>query len=953
MIRFFLKLFQQVVVPLVILFSMAIMVISGAYLYYTPQLPAIEELQKIQLKLPIRIYSREDKLIAEFGQYRRRLVKINAIPPTVINAFIAIEDARFYQHKGVDLRSIARAVSVAVKDKQLSQGASTITMQLARNYFLTSERTLTRKIKEMFLAIKIENNFSKAEILELYLNKIFLGKHAYGVGAAAEVYYGKRLNQLTLAQTAMIAGLPKAPTKYNPINNPKRAKQRRDYILKKMLEQRYINENQYVQAINESVSAKIHGTETETYAPYLAEMVRAEAMKRYGDKTYKLGLNIYTTLDSKEQALGLVSLRNNLLKYSHRHGYRGAEDRVDLATLVTDESITDKLSEYKTYADIYPAVVLKVNKKRAIVQINQQLELITLTLAQVNWARRYINVNRRGKQIRRVSDVLKKGDIIRVQKNSKGQWQLTQIPRVTGALVSLDPQDGAIRAIVGGFDFAYSNFNRAVQAKRQPGSSFKPFIYSAALAKGSSPASIVNDAPFKLKGSSWNPQNFGHKFGGLTRLRVALAKSKNLVSIHLLQKIGVDYAIDYASKFGFKKENLPHNLTIALGTGSVTPLEMATAYATFPNGGYKIDNYFIRKIEDKDHHLLFKAKPKIACSSCRNPALTEKEKEDQKLAEARLNNQKTVAEEPVYAKRIMKPYVNYQITSMLQSVAKVGTAARAGRILKRSDIAGKTGTTNDQKDAWFCGFTPKKVTTVWVGFDQVAPLGRRETSTRAALPVWIDFMKVALKDSKVTQFPRPEGLIDVKLDARTGSRPTFATSKTIIESLVAEQIPSSTKHYNYVQVDKVKTQNQNKNEAIKLALQKDFAIKPKSQRKRYSNSQAIRKASLKQIKKWQQRLQKRKIVQRQRLKLKKKQQKNQKSASRKRAWLRPRSRHPERAIKRQVIRSKQIQRPVRRQERQREQLLRPRQIQRPVRRQPVQRQQLRRREQVEIPEQLF
>jgi penicillin-binding protein 1A len=915
MLFFLLKLFQQVVVPLVVLLSMVIMAISGAYLYYTPQLPSVKELHKIQLTLPIRVYSREDKLIAEFGQYRRRLVKINNIPQSVIDAFVAIEDARFYQHRGVDLRSMARAVVVAAKKQQLTQGASTITMQLARNYFLTSERTLSRKIKEIFLAIKIENNFTKADILEFYLNKIFLGKHAYGIAAAAEVYYGKKLNQLTLAQTAMIAGLPKAPTKYNPINNPRRAKQRRDYILMKMWGQHYITANEYDEAIKEKVSAKIHVREAETYAPYLAEMVRAEVMKRYGNVAYKLGLNIYTTLDSEEQALALSALRSNLLKYSHRHGYRGAEGHLDVATLITKESISDKLNEYKTYAGIYPALVLNVNQNKATLKVNQQIKTITLTLSEVNWARRYINENRRGKKIRRVSDVLKKGDIVRVQKKSDNKWQLTQIPRVTGALVSLDPNDGAIRAIAGGFDFSYSKFNRATQAKRQPGSSFKPFIYSAALAKGSSPASIVNDAPLKLKGSSWNPQNFGHKFGGLTRLRVALAKSKNLVSIHLLQKIGISYAIDYATKFGFKKETLPRNLTIALGTGSVTPLEMATAYATFANGGYKIDNYFIRKIEDKDHKLLFKAKPKIACPSCPNIALTSKEKEKQRLAEERLNNHKTAKELPLYAERIMQPYVNYQITSMLQEVARVGTAARAGRTLKRSDIAGKTGTTNDQKDAWFCGFTPKKVTTVWVGFDHVAPLGKRETSTRAALPVWIDFMKVALKDTKVTEFPRPKGLVDIKLDARTGSRPTFMTSKTIIESLMPEQIPAYTKHYNYMRVAKGKGQKE-KGEKLELALQQqDFLTKlPRSKRKLVA-SQSLKRT--KQIKKWQQRSRNRKITQRRKKIAKRQRLRQQKRQKKKKAEL--------------------VQQ----------------QTQRPIRRPPIVRREPPREERVEIPEQLF
>lgn len=770
LLRFAKKLFQQLMVLLVIVITAIIVTIFGLYFYHFPQLPSVATLQDIQLKQPIRIYSREDKLIAEFGEYRRRLVKIDDVPDKMINAFIAIEDARFYRHEGIDFIGIIRAISVALRNKEITQGASTITMQLARNYFLTSERTFDRKVKEIFLAIKIETRFTKEEILALYLNKIFLGNRAYGVGAAAEVYYGKKLHELSLAQTAMIAGLPKAPTKYNPISNPHRAKQRRDYILQRMLEQRYINQQQYTQAINEAVSAKVHYTEAETYAPYMAEMVRTEALKRYGDEAYKLGLHIYTTLDSNEQALALSTLRDHLSQYSHRHGYHGAEGRVDLSKITTKEQLFDTLSQYKTYGDFYPAVVVDVNRKQAMVRINQQEKAITLTLNQMRWARRYISENRRGRRIRRVSDVLKQGDIIRIQQNDAGQWQLTQIPRVTGSLVSLDAHDGAIRAIVGGFDFAHSQFNRAIQAKRQPGSSFKPFIYSAALAKGASPASIVNDAPFRQAGSSWNPQNFGRSFSGLTRLRVALAKSKNLVAIHTLKKIGVDYAIDYATQFGFKKENLPYSLTIALGTGVTSPLEMATAYASFANGGYQVENYFIRKIENNKRDILFRASPKIICLTCENTDIT--------------------------AKRIMQPHVNYQITSMLQSVTQNGTAAQAGRVLKRTDIAGKTGTTNDQKDAWFAGFTPNKVTTVWMGFDNSQPLGRQETATKAALPIWIDFMQVALKEQKVSAFPRPDTLIDVTLDARTGSQPTRFTHKTIVESLIPEQIPAHTTRYN-------------------------------------------------------------------------------------------------------------------------------------------------------------
>ncbi|HIO93470.1 MAG TPA: penicillin-binding protein 1A [Leucothrix mucor] len=821
MLSFFTQLFKRLFAPLVIIFSLGVIVVAASYFYYTPQLPSVNELRNAQLQLPIRVYSKEDKLIAEFGRFRRRPVHIDDIPQSMINAFIAIEDARFYQHKGVDFKGIARAVITAIKNRKVSQGASTITMQLARNFYLSSERTLTRKVKEMYLAIKIEKELSKKEILGLYLNKIFLGKRAYGVGSAAEIYYGKKLDELTLAQTAMIAGLPKAPSRYNPINRPKRAKERRDYILKRMYQLRYINQAEYSQGIKEAISAKIHHTETQTYAPYVAEMARTDAIKRYGaDGIYKLGLNIYTTLDSNEQDLAIKTLRSHLIKYTLRHGYRGAEDHIDLVEFDNNEKQIKKLKKYKTYADIHPALVLKSDSKQATLRIKKQANPITLKLAQLSWARRYINENRRGKKIKKVNDVLKAGDIVRVQKDKKGQWNLTQTPLVTGALVSLDPKDGAIRAIAGGFDFTYSKFNRAIQAKRQPGSSFKPFIYSAALSQGSSPASIIDDAPLELKGSTWDPQNYGHKFGGLTRLRVALAKSKNLVSIRLLQKIGLTYAINYATKFGFKKKTLPVDLTLALGTGSATPLDMATAYATFANGGYKIDSYFIRKIVDKNNKVLYKAAPKIACTNCPTPSVSTPI-DDSTIANNELS---TELADSKFAKRIMKPYVNYQINTMLQDVTRMGTAARAGRILRRSDIAGKTGTTNDQKDAWFCGFTPKKVTTVWMGFDQLKPLGTHETATQAALPIWIDFMKVALKGSKNAKFARPRGLINITLDAESGLQPTQTTVKTITESLTPEQIPTDQDRFEYMQALDGQL-FERLNEDLKIAL--ESAITPR------------------------------------------------------------------------------------------------------------------------------
>ena len=775
MMSFIKFILRYVVAPLVVLGVLAVFFVASLFFYYQPQIPSVNELKNTQLQLPLRVYSKDDKLIAEFGQYRRRPIKISQVPDNLKNAFISIEDARFYKHRGVDFRGIARAAVSALKTRHVSQGASTITMQVARNFYLSNKKTLDRKLREALLALKIEDKLSKDEILELYLNKIFLGKRAYGVGSAAEIYYGKKVNELTLAQSAMIAGLPKAPSRFNPVINPKRAKKRRDYILQRMFDLKHISNQQYKTALKEPLTAKVHYVENQTYAPYMAEMARTDAIRRFGEENiYKLGLKIYTTLDSNAQDNAISTLRENLIRYTRRHGYKGPEDQLSLTTFNTPAKQQAKLKAYKTFGGLYPALVTKVNKNTATLQVFQQTSSIQLTIKSMKWARPYINENRQGKKPKKVSDVLKPGDIVRVQKNKNGKWELSQLPKVTGALVAMNPQNGAIEAIAGGFDFRYSKFNRALQAKRQPGSSFKPFIYAAALAKGYSPATTVDDEPIELVNSTWKPQNYGHNYGGPTRLRVALAKSKNLVSIRLLQQIGLGYALEYAKRFGFKKRTLPADLTLALGTGSATPVEMATAYSSFSNGGYKVNSHFIRKIEDRNGNIIFNADPLTVCPSClRNNSNT--------------NNKGQRVNHP--AKRIMKPYVHYQITSMLQSVAQAGTAGRSN-VLGRRDLAGKTGTTDDQKDAWFCGFTPSKVTVVWVGFDQIKPMGRRETAARAALPIWIDYMRAALKGTKQQSWKRPRGLINVELDASTGMPLNEFTLETITEALTPEQIPT-------------------------------------------------------------------------------------------------------------------------------------------------------------------
>jgi len=814
------KILRYLFAPLVVLGVLGVVVATVVYFYYLPQIPSVNELKNAQLQLPLRVYSQENKLIAEFGQYRRRPVSYEKIPKNLQNAFIAIEDKRFYQHKGIDYRGIARAVVAVLKSGHVSQGASTITMQVARNFYLSNKKTLDRKLREALLAIKIEEHLSKQEILELYLNKIFLGKRAYGVGSAAEIYYGKKVEKLTLAQSAMIAGLPKAPSRYNPVINPKRAKQRRNYILLKMLELKYISNNEYQTALKEKLSAKVHSIENQTYAPYMAEMARADAIKRFGEENiYKLGLKIYTTLDSKAQDNAIKTLRKHLIKYTLRHGYRGAEDQLSLADYKTLSQQQKKLKSYKIYADLYPALVIKSNKQDATLVVYQQQKPVKLTLKQMKWARPYINENHRGKKLKSVSEVLKVGDVVRVQKNEKGIWGLSQLPKVTGALVSMNPKNGAIRAIAGGFDFTYSKFNRALQAKRQPGSSFKPFIYAAALAKGYSPATTVDDKPLNLVNSRWKPQNYGHNYSGPTRLRVALAKSKNLVSIRLLQEIGLDYALKYAKQFGFKKRVLPPDLTLALGTGSATPVEMATAYSSFANGGYKVNSHYIRKIVDRNNNVIFDADPLTVCPQC-------------SLDDNKVNH---------VAKRIMKPYVHYQITSMLQSVAQAGTAAKSNR-LGRRDLAGKTGTTDDQKDAWFCGFNPDVVTTVWVGFDKIAPLGRRETAAGAALPIWIDYMKTALKGTQDKGWKRPRGLINVELDALTGMPPDEYTSKTIVEALIPEQIPTEEEIIAYFERHQEDFPDRLEKQQMDMLLQPNTANRAR-QEERQRREQAQREAN--------------------------------------------------------------------------------------------------------------
>ncbi|PIE00334.1 MAG: penicillin-binding protein 1A [Thiothrix nivea] len=820
--RFFVKLISLCGSALLTLTVLGLATLTGLYLYYSPQLPDSHDLQQIELQVPLRIYSRDRQLIAEYGTKRRRPVTLDQVPEHLREAFIAIEDARYYEHQGIDFIGLARALYSVVSTGHASQGASTITMQLARNTFLDNRKTLERKLKETLLAFKLERTLDKNEILELYLNKIYLGNRAHGIAAAAETYYGKEhLEDLTLAQMAMIAGLPKAPSRYNPIANPKRAMIRRDYILKRMLELQYIRQNEYNTAIREPNTARVHKPEIETYAPYLAEMVRSAIVKQYQDKAYTQGYHVYTTLDSDIQQHAANALRKALLDYDRRHGYHGAEDQIVLEDYAGREEWLDKLSTYTPVDGMQIALVTQAGAEQAeLLLLNE--ETITLTLADVSWARPFIKADRRGRKPRRVTDVLYPGDIVRVSQRADPKnndqnpadkretaqpWQLTQIPRVGGALVVLDPDNGAIRAVMGGFDYYLSKFNRATQAMRQPGSSFKPIIYSAAMTKGLKPTSIVNDAPITVPGTDWRPKNYGGRYIGPTTLAEALAKSRNLVSIRLLRSTGISYTIDYATRFGYQRQNLPPNLTLALGTGLTTPLQMATAYATFANGGFKVDSHFINRIEDNHGRVLYDASTTIKracgddkpfCPLAKKAQMAAEtgadttDKDGQTKAETAQTDTPETAEpdnteQAPAASRIMDSRTHQYIVSMMQGVTQFGTAARAGRVLKRKDIAGKTGTTNDQRDSWFCGFTPDYVAVAWAGFDDMAELGSGETSTKIAVPMWIDLMQQVLKDTPQKPWKQyGDKLRTVKLDADTG-RVAHANSRNVIEEKLVEE----------------------------------------------------------------------------------------------------------------------------------------------------------------------
>ncbi|WP_227431329.1 PBP1A family penicillin-binding protein [Psychrobacter sp. I-STPA6b] len=747
----------------------------GMAMYVEPSLPSIDDMTAAHFEMPLQIYSQDDKLIGQYGNRMSLPVSYDEVPKNLVNAFLAAEDSTFFEHSGISIKGLGRAVTEVVTSDDEQTGGSTITMQVAKNYFLSPERTLNRKLTELFLARKIEDQLSKQEILTLYVNKIYLGEGAYGIRAAAKKYYSKSLDNLTIAEMAMLAGLPKAPSKYNPVANPERALLRRNWILGQMLRYGYINQQEHDHAVASPIGLNLYQEKLDANMPYLAEMTRYTLVSRYGDNVINSGWRVRLTVNSQIQQQAETSLKRGLINYDQRHGWRGA--------VANDEP----LSNFSAYGSIQPAKVTRV-RSRSFEASLASGESITVNWSGMRWAKKYYSANRTGNYPSSASQLVKNNDIVYVIPNQdKSSWQLTQIPAVQGSLVALNPDTGALEALVGGFDFRQSKFNRATQGWRQPGSTIKPLIYAGALEKGYRPDSLVSDSPLQV--GNWKPRNSDGRYYGDIPLRKGLYLSRNLVSIRLLNSIGITTARHLLNQFGLDQDKMPTTLSLALGAGQATPLQMATAYSAFANGGHRIQPYFIAQIYDYNNRLVYQANPAQACALCFNKKLDQTNEQllkqynakEAKIAEtldSMVEEQAAQAESIIdtstentsnsaiydatpasdrlrapavqynvanQAPRILSSSVAYEMADILRDVVRRGTATKA-KVLNRSDIGGKTGTTNDTKDAWFAGFQPTLVSIVWVGFDQPSTLGRREYGGTAALPIWIDFMRTQLKD---------------------------------------------------------------------------------------------------------------------------------------------------------------------------------------------------------------
>ncbi|MGM0769413.1 MAG: penicillin-binding protein 1A [Pseudomonadota bacterium] len=764
--------------------SLSLIVASGFYLYLRPGLPPVDQLLDIKLQTPLRVYSADNRLIAEFGEKRRAPITIEQIPTIQLHAFLAAEDARFYEHFGVDFKGLMRAAIELVSTGEIQSGGSTITMQVAKNYFLSRDRTFIRKFNEILLALQIERELSKERILELYLNKIYLGNRAYGIAAAAQVYYDKPISELSLAQMAMLAGLPKAPSAYNPLANPERAQIRRNWILGRMLDLGYITEDAHELATAAPLTASYNAADTEVDADFVAEMARTEIVRQFGDKAYTDGYRVRLTVDSTKQQQATLALRGGLEAYDRRHGFRGPIGQIDSDQL-EPENLERLVANYPRVEALIPAIVTNVRDSDGEVDLfARTLGNTVMAFDTMTWARRYRTENLTGPEPEKPSDVVSEGDVIYVKPaaepaldtmdtesgdsgNDAPQMDtinirkvaLAQAPGVEGALISLDSDTGAIEALSGGYSFSQSKYNRATQAKRQPGSTFKPFLYLAALESGMTPATIYNDAPIVFDDeeleTAWRPQNSSGQFYGPTRLRKALYLSRNLVSIRLLRDLGIQTTLDYLEQLKIPTDDMQKDLSLSLGSGLLTPMELARGFAVISNGGYDVQPFLIASIEDVNGEEIYRAPEVILCED----ACEEKQAQasDDDAPPARI------------ARRLADERSVYILHSMMQDVIKRGTGRRA-LALGRSDLAGKTGTTNEQRDTWFAGYNHEMATTVWVGFDQPAPLGRREFGASTALPVWMDYMKVALNGTPGALMPRPNGIVNIRIDPETGKR---------------------------------------------------------------------------------------------------------------------------------------------------------------------------------------
>lgn len=774
----------------------AIWWLAGLYLYLSPKLPAAAALQDIKLQTPLRILSADGQLIGQFGEQKRIPARYDDLPETFINALLAAEDDGFFEHAGIDFLGLARAASELVATGSKQSGGSTITMQVARNFFLTLDQTFIRKFTEILLALEIEQRLSKDQILELYVNRVFLGHRSYGFETAAQTYYGKSLAELTLAEHAMLAGVPQAPSRNNPLSNPARSELRRNWILGRMLTLGMIDQADYDDAVNSADVASFYGLKVEVDADYVAEMARQVAVEKLGDAAYTDGYVVHTTVNGNLQQAARDAVIDGLITYDKRHGWRGPEQRHPPLDNETSDALTSRwelaLRAMPVIADLLPAIVTAIDSEGADILIRDGAQGRLSWQDDLKTIRRYVTEDRRTARPTDTADLLAIGDLIRVSQEAD-LYKLAQVPRVQGALVSLDPNDGSIQALVGGMGFVLSKFNRATQAKRQPGSNFKAFLYAAAIENGIHPATLINDAPVVVGNLTdedlWRPENDSGRFYGPTRVREALTFSRNLVSIRVLQQLGVRKLIEMADRTGFDVEDMHPNLTLALGTHAFTPLDIARGYTAIANGGFRVEPWLIDRIEDVDGNVIFQADPLIICRECENPS-----SEDENAEISRIEDLfEPSAPEFRAAPRIIDERVTYVLTSMLEDVIRRGTGRRA-RVLERDDLAGKTGTTNGPRDAWFSGYNRDLVTTTWVGFDDYSLLGRREFGGTAALPIWIDYMRVALPAEEAAA-EMPAGVVRLRIDKESGERTNSQTS-SIWEVFLQEFTPSGERERN-------------------------------------------------------------------------------------------------------------------------------------------------------------